>query len=189
MDNYYETLQIKKSATIQEIKAAHRAFALILHPDKCTKILPHDGHKLSSDETNINGIVTLPPIPTFYMIQEAYETLIDPIKRREYDISLQNLKEQQKFYAHKEKSSYNNNTTTTPIIQLSEMTIEKCCVVIENVNGEEEDMKEEEVYAFMCQCGDSFDVFKKDITKSDTNIWRECHSCSLCICIHIDSII
>ena len=198
MENHYEILQIKQSATIPEIKAAHRTLALIFHPDKCCNnnniILPrnyNEHNNLSLDETNVNNGIVIPP--TFYMIQEAYETLIDPIKRREYDVSLENLKEQQKFYAHKEnKSSHNDtNTSTTPIIKLSEMTIEKCCVVLENANGEEEDiMEEEDVYTYMCQCGDSFDVFKKDIiTKNDANIWCECYSCSLCISIHVDSII
>ena len=167
MRNYYEILQINQSATSQEIKTAHRAYALLSHPDKACS-----NKKLINPYINeINPTTT--NIPAFHLIQEAYETLIDPIRRKEYDILLKNLKDQHKFY---------NASSTTPIIHLSEMTVEKCCIVIEN----EEDI-EEEVYTYECQCGDIFDVFQRDVKHSDTtNIVRECSSCSLCICIHID---
>jgi len=167
MRNYYETLQIKQSATSQEIKAAHRALALLSHPDKaCNKLIRNNPSFVELDNPITN-------IPAFHLIQEAYETLIDPIRRKEYDVLLKNLKEQHKFY---------NTASTTPIIHLSEMTVEKCCIVIEN----EEDI-EEEVYTYECQCGDIFDVFQRDVKHNNTtDIVRECSSCSLCICIHID---
>jgi len=58
---YYETLQVEKTATQQEIKQAYKRLAKIHHPDK-------GGDKI-----------------LFQKIQTAYETLSDEDKRRQYD--------------------------------------------------------------------------------------------------------
>ncbi|RLF38549.1 MAG: hypothetical protein DRN12_08255, partial [Thermoplasmata archaeon] len=64
--NYYEILGIKQDATQKQIKDIYRKLSLIYHPDK-GKGLGVDGEQ------------------RFREIKEAYETLIDPDKRREYD--------------------------------------------------------------------------------------------------------
>ena len=62
MKNYYEILEVDKSASADEIKKAYRKLAVKYHPDKQT----------GNEEK-------------FKEISEAYETLSDPQKRRSYD--------------------------------------------------------------------------------------------------------
>jgi hypothetical protein len=63
--SYYEILQVSAKASTEEIKRAYRRLALIHHPDI---------RKGQPDETL-----------RFLEIKEAYETLIDPIRRKAYD--------------------------------------------------------------------------------------------------------
>lgn len=65
MSNYYERLQISKTATEPEIKKAFRKLSLEFHPDR----------NQSPDAQ-----------AKFQEINEAYETLSDPNKRRQYDM-------------------------------------------------------------------------------------------------------
>lgn len=62
MANHYKTLRVKKKATQQEIKDAYRDLARELHPDK------KDGNT-----------------EKFKFVSNAYEVLIDPVRRAEYD--------------------------------------------------------------------------------------------------------
>lgn len=61
--NLYKLFDLKKNATVEDIKSSFREKAKKLHPD-------HGG---DSEE--------------FRKLQEAYQILIDPIKRKEYDMS------------------------------------------------------------------------------------------------------
>ena len=65
-ENYYGTLGIKKDATQQEIKIAYRKKARQFHPDK---------HPNEYDKYSV----------LFKQVQEAYEVLSDPEKRKLYD--------------------------------------------------------------------------------------------------------
>ena len=63
--DYYEVLEISKTATVEEIKKAYRKAALKHHPDK------NAGNKEAESK--------------FKEAAEAYEVLSDPEKRHRYD--------------------------------------------------------------------------------------------------------
>ena len=63
--DYYEVLEVNKSATAEEIKRAYRKLAVKLHPDK------NPGDKSAEEH--------------FKELGEAYEALSDPDKRAAYD--------------------------------------------------------------------------------------------------------
>ena len=63
-DDFYSILEIKKTATVDEIKKAYKKLALKWHPDK-------------NKDANATEMFT--------KIGEAYNTLIDPEKRKIYD--------------------------------------------------------------------------------------------------------
>lgn len=67
---YYQILGISEKASTTEITKAYRAKAIAHHPDKNTKL--DEKSKIENDKK-------------FILIKEAYETLIDPEKRKLYD--------------------------------------------------------------------------------------------------------
>jgi len=66
MTDFYEILEVEKTATEDEIKKAYRRLALKWHPDK------NPNNKTQAEEK-------------FKLIAEAYEVLSDKDKRRKYD--------------------------------------------------------------------------------------------------------
>jgi curved DNA-binding protein CbpA len=68
-DTYYDIIGVEPTADLKEIKKAYREQALKQHPDK----------NLDDPEATEN----------FKALQNAYETLKDPSKRRDYDRTLQ----------------------------------------------------------------------------------------------------
>ena len=65
MSDYYQTLGVPKNASQDEVKKAFRKLAREYHPDK------HPGDKASEEK--------------FKEVSEAYETISDPEKRKQYD--------------------------------------------------------------------------------------------------------
>lgn len=74
--NYYELLGVSQTASTQEIRETYRELARVYHPDSnyYSDILPE---KVSPEQ-----------IELFKIITAAYQTLIDPAKRKEYDTLL-----------------------------------------------------------------------------------------------------
>ncbi len=66
MFDYYETLEISRKASLEEIKTSYRQLALRYHPDK------NPGDKIAEEH--------------FKRISEAYQVLSDPEKRQLYDL-------------------------------------------------------------------------------------------------------
>eukprot|EP01037_Dinobryon_pediforme_P022670 gene22670-23897_t len=65
--DFYDVLGVKREASLEEIKKAYRKLAVKWHPDKNP-----DNQEEATE--------------MFKAIGEAYETLSDPAKRREYDL-------------------------------------------------------------------------------------------------------
>ena len=70
MKDYYDILNVNNGSSADEIKKAYRKQSLIYHPDR------HNNDKIKSDKFN--------------KITEAYTTLSDELKRKNYDNSLNN---------------------------------------------------------------------------------------------------
>ncbi len=70
MKDYYYILGIEKHATDEQVKSAYKKLAVKFHPDK------NNGDKFFEER--------------FKDIQEAYETLSDPILKRNHDATLKN---------------------------------------------------------------------------------------------------
>jgi DnaJ-class molecular chaperone len=66
LPDYYQILGISKTAGNTEIKTAYRKKVLKLHPD-----------------------VTNGKIESFLSVQQAFEVLSDPVKRKAYDMAIQ----------------------------------------------------------------------------------------------------
>lgn len=68
---HYKTLGLEPNCTDEQTKAAHRKLILIYHWDKCRS----SQSGLSQDEATAK----------FLQVREAYETLMDPIRREAFD--------------------------------------------------------------------------------------------------------
>lgn len=68
--NYYEILEIPKTATADEIKKSYNRLVLKYHPDR-------NKNKSESEKKAI--------LEKYLKIKEAYDVLSDPVKKREYD--------------------------------------------------------------------------------------------------------
>lgn len=75
--NYYEILELDKTATMDAIKKSYRKLAMKYHPDR------NNGNKEAEEK--------------FKLINEAYITLSDPSKKTQYDFSLNNTNTQTEF--------------------------------------------------------------------------------------------
>lgn len=87
MKNYYDKLEIDKSANQEEIKKAYRRLSKKYHPDM------HLGGNQHAEAV-------------FKEVKEAYEVLSNPTKRSYYDYQLELLKQQSRVY------TYQTQTTT-----------------------------------------------------------------------------
>ncbi|AAZ10813.1 TPR-repeat-containing chaperone protein DNAJ, putative [Trypanosoma equiperdum] len=72
--DYYYVLGVSRNATEREIKARYRELSLRWHPDKCMS-LPEEERVVAERK--------------FKIIVEAHTTLIDAVKRRDYDLKME----------------------------------------------------------------------------------------------------
>lgn len=86
IDTYYSLLEVKETASEEEIKAAYRALAREYHPDTLPPELR--GRRVGRDAE-----------ACFKLINEAYEVLADPDKRLLYDKRLEMLRAAEKAQA------------------------------------------------------------------------------------------
>lgn len=86
--DYYEVLGMNRDVTSTDIKKAYRELAKKYHPDL--------NKQQGSEEI-------------FKIIQEAYETLIDPDKRKNYDAM--NINNDHEFDTNSENSNYSNENS------------------------------------------------------------------------------
>jgi curved DNA-binding protein CbpA len=81
--DFYRILHISQTATAAEIKTAYYRLAKRLHPDMTGG---HQHRRDQHDGENNNNKATTED--AFKQVNEAYDTLSDPNKRREYDASM-----------------------------------------------------------------------------------------------------
>lgn len=75
MCSYYSVLGVEKNATEKDLKKSYRTKLLLLHPDK--------QNQRKDNNRPLRGTVD-----NLQFVREAYQILIDPIKRANYDKSL-----------------------------------------------------------------------------------------------------
>ena len=99
MDNYYKLLNVKKDASLSDIKLAYRILASKFHPDKYP-----ENTKFAEDMMK--------------RLNVAYEVLSDPIKRKAYDewLNLNDVSNNQGSSREKAKpsESHKNQNNNSP---------------------------------------------------------------------------
>jgi DnaJ-domain-containing protein 1 len=111
---------------------------------------------------------------TFHQIQAAYSILRNPIKRQNYDASLQRMREKETW-----------DTLGALEVNLGEMEREECSILYD------ESKKEmiQTVYFHECRCGHTFEIVEDELIVDEqyvnNRVWQ-CESCSLAIKIIVD---
>lgn len=192
---HYDILGIPETATLDEIKAAHREKAKQYHPDRQRR--QHgDGDSNSNSNSNRSDIINRDHEDLFIQIQMAWECLRDAETRAKYDDMLRRKRDQEYGMLCKAQ-----------VVKLSDMKVELCEVVVKDEdddndyddledgggggngggNGEKDDVlltnmtrKEEEddeeeddavqcVYTYPCRCGDMFEILQQDLPLSSSS--------------------
>ena len=123
--SHYEILKLEPSATMEEIKQAYRREARKYHPDR--NIVKNDHGQHWGDQSDRNR-------EHFQKIQAAYETLIDPDQRGNYDRC---------------QSQYRYSGAVSVDMYRSELAVD-------------EDGQEIQVYLWNCRCGQEVEYVDGD---------------------------
>lgn len=90
MYTHYQTLQIRETATTEEIRRAYRTLVLKYHPDRNPE----------KDSSTLNDLMS--------KINEAYRVLIDPVSRSKYNMEL--LRTLENIYKESQESQARKTT-------------------------------------------------------------------------------
>lgn len=120
--NYYEILGINKNATADEIKKSFRSKSLVMHPDR------------GGNEND------------FKQLNEAYQTLINDDRRREYDFKLEHGNNPQNHFHMPHPGMFNqffsamfgggNPNNQPPVIRKLDVTVNHTPSIEELLKGE-----------------------------------------------------
>ncbi|PLW23019.1 hypothetical protein PCASD_14085 [Puccinia coronata f. sp. avenae] len=158
--NYYELLQVSKDATASEIRIAYLRLIKLHHPDK----LEQSSHHPSLTPKPRHTQTTISDHRLAQELIHAYATLVDPISRKEYDLTRLNSGPEN----HRTSSSKSNIKIVSQVLDLSEFT---------QLEAEEPDENQGERFIFPCRCGGNFLINEVQM-EADINIIG-CDGCSL----------
>lgn len=152
MENLYELLNCRETASWTEIKRAYQSLALQYHPDK------HEGSSSTSNDRK--GAETKQMLAEkFVKINKAWNILNDPKLRKEYDIRWKQrclaqdwpIQEEVNFSAFELDGHAGNGPCT----------------------------EDSNMYTYHCRCGGEFSLTKTDVTLKFDIIC--CNTCSLAV--------
>ena len=144
-ETHYGVLGIERNANLDEIRMAYKEAILQYHPDKKhSKGLEND----ASVRVDTN---------CFIRIQEAWNVLKDPIKRKEYDIQIELKMAGEQIVANE----------TVSVHEMSQRTVEGSTSIL----------------IWRCRCGGEYQILEEDL-KDCEDILVPCDTCSLFIQVH-----
>lgn len=188
--NFYELLNATTTAPFEELKRNYKQLILQCHPDKLQQ---HQQSGASAVEVTVNSNESDPNVlenSNFNAINEAWNTLKDPIKRKHYDAELL----QTKFQTH------SNIYATITLNDMQRTRVE----MVEGEGEEEADTSNTDkettatttwsfAYAYNCRCGgqylldddddESAGGEQRDDLLKASEIIVECSECSLVIIV------
>ena len=170
---YYQILNIPPSASHADIKEAFRQLVVLHHPDKI----------LRRSNTSTTCIAQESAISSYHRIQEAYDTLRDAERRKEYD---------QRLLQIRSKSCCIVSGHSIRV-QLSDMHSEMVDVVVDQYpNDKTQQCQAEKMYSLQCRCGDRIEILESDFSGNNNitsgenkDLAFSCPSCSFSIQISI----
>lgn len=176
--NFYERLNASATATFDELKRNYKQLILQCHPDKLQQ---QENHQQSDVTVNSNeSDPNRERDNNFNAINEAWNILKDPIKRKLYDAELL----QTKFETH--INIY--VTITLNDMQRTQVMDEECH---ENDTDKETTTTTTKAttfnfaYAYNCRCGGQYVVDEsaeqRELLKTTSEMIVECSECSLVI--------
>ncbi len=107
MKTYYDILEVSRYASLEVIKRAHKVLVKRYHPDLQS---PEELKKMEEEMIKIN---------------EAYETLIDPVKREKYDKFLEQQEALNKSKSEEGNSTYNEQNAKKVEVELANKKLEE----------------------------------------------------------------
>lgn len=197
--NFYELLNAPTTATFEELKRNYKQLILQCHPDKLQQ--HHQQHQESGAAievtVNSNSNKIDPNVGNdnsnnnFNAINEAWNTLKDPIKRKHYDAELL----QTKFQTHSNIYA----TITLSDMQRTRVEMDDDDVETGEVDADTSSTDKETTtttttkwsfaYAYNCRCGGQYLLDdesageQRDGRQKSSEIIVECSECSLVIIV------